>query len=407
MSNKDSSTPTATGKAAKPAKPYADFPLFPHATGRWTKKIRGRLVYFGPWSDPDGALAKYLEQKDALHAGRKPREASAGLTVKDLCNSFLNAKRAAVNSGELTNRSWADYKAACDLIVTHFGKRRLVSDLDPEDFAALRRKLAAKWGPTTLGNVIQRIRVAFKFASDQNLIDRPVPYGQGFKRPSRKVARVHRAKLGPKLFTAEEIRRLLAAATVHLRAMVMLGVNAGLGNADCGRLPQRAVDLDAGIIDFPRPKTGIPRRCVLWAETVEALRDSVAKRPNPKNEGDAGLVFITKYGLSWAKDDTDQTLSKEFGKLLRSQHIDGRKGLGFYTLRHVFRTVADESKDQPAVDFIMGHEIPHMSSVYRETISDERLKAVAKYVHEWLFGGPAPAGQAAADGPPASEASVQ
>jgi integrase len=60
--------------------------------------------------------------------------------------------------------------------------------------------------------------------------------------------------------------------------------------------------------------------------------------------------------------------------------------LGFYTLRHTFRTVADESKDQPAVDHIMGHEVPHMSAIYRETISDERLKAVTEHVRSWLFG---------------------
>src|SRR5262245_30598705 len=42
---------------------------------------------------------------------------------------------------------------------------------------------------------------------------------------------------------------------------------------------------------------------------------------------------------------------------------NGHKGLGFYPLRHTFRTVADEAMDQPAADFIIGPEIPHMSSV--------------------------------------------
>ena len=76
--------------------------------------------------------------------------------------------------------------------------------------------------------------------------------------------------------------------------------------------------------------------------------------------------------------------------MLRRLGINGRKGLGFYTLRHSFRTVADEAKDQPAADFIMGHEVPHMSSVYRETISDERLKAVTDHVRKWLFAEPSP-----------------
>src|SRR5205823_7662336 len=128
--------------------------------------------------------------------------------VKLLVNQFLNAKLALVQSGELTNRSWQDYKDATDLVVSHFGKNRLVADLGPDDFAGLRNKMARRWGPVTLGNVIQRIRVAFKFAWDGGLVDRPVRYGQNFKRPSRKVVRVERARKGPKLFTAEEVRRL-------------------------------------------------------------------------------------------------------------------------------------------------------------------------------------------------------
>ncbi|MBV9124885.1 MAG: tyrosine-type recombinase/integrase [Planctomycetes bacterium] len=379
--------PSTPGRQ-KPAKPYPDFPLFAHAAGVWAKKIRGQLHYFGPWSDPEGALQKYLEQKDALHAGRKPRQDTQGLTIKELANAFLIAKAQTRDVGEITPRSWQDYKDACDLLVSHFGKGRQVADLDPEDFAELRKKMAKGWGPGTLGNVINRMRVAFKFASDNRLIDRPVCYGSSFKRPSRKTLRIDKAKKGPKLFTADDSRRLIDAAGMPLKAMILLGINAGFGNADCGTLPLSAVNLETGWIDFPRPKTGIPRRCHLWPETIQAIRDALAIRPTPKKEEYAGLVFITKYGQPWGKDTTDNPVTKEMKKLLNALGINGRKGLGFYTLRHTFRTVADESKDQPAVDYIMGHEVPHMSSIYRETIADARLRAVAEHVRHWLFPNP-------------------
>jgi integrase len=384
MSEPHSTTPSPSGK---PAKPYPDFPLFPHAAGVWAKKIRGKLHYFGPWADPDAALAKYLEEKDALHAGRKPRPETEGVTVKELCNQFLNAKRALVDSGELLSRTWTDYKFACDLIIKRFGKSRLVEDLGPDDFAALRQHMAKQWSPASVRSVIQRVRCAFKFAADNKLVKEPVCYGQNFKRPSPKVLRLEKARQGRKLFTAEEVRRLLGAASVPVKAQILLGINCGFGNTDCGTLPLSAVDWDQGIIDYPRPKTGIPRRCPLWPKTAAALREALAVRPAPKDPAHAGLVFITQRGLCWAKEIADSPLTKEVAKLLKALHINGRKGLGFYTLRHTFRTIADEAKDQPAADYIMGHEVPHMSSVYREMISDERLRAVAGHVRRWLFGG--------------------
>jgi integrase len=379
---------TAAGKTAKPAKPYPAFPLFPHASGQWAKKIRGRLHYFGVWADHEAALKKYEEQKDALHAGRTPRPDPAQSTVKDLVNQFLNQKRALVEGGELSPLTFADYRTATDEIIRAFGKTRLLTDVAPEDFAAMRTKMAKKWGPQRLGKAIQFIRCVFKHAWESELLDRPARFGPGFKRPAKKVLRLHRAKHGPNLFTADEVRRMLDAAGPHLKAMLLLGINCGFGNADCGTLPISAIDLDTGILDYPRPKTGIQRRCPLWPETIDAIKASLACRPDPKQEVHAGLVFLTRLGDSWQTGTTDGPLSREVGKLVRKLKINGRHRLGYYSLRHTHRTVADEARDQPAADFIMGHEVPHMSSIYRETISDTRLRAVADHVHAWLFAEP-------------------
>ena len=144
--------------AAKPAKPYPEFPLFPHATGRWAKKIRGKLHYFGPWADPDAAVAKYLHQKDVLHAGRVPRPESDGVTIRDLCNRFLTAKEQQRDAGDITARTFADYYTTCATLVSAFGKQRLVDDLAADDFETLRADLARTRNPNTLGNEIQRIR---------------------------------------------------------------------------------------------------------------------------------------------------------------------------------------------------------------------------------------------------------
>jgi hypothetical protein len=99
---------------ARPNKPRPDFPLFPHATGRRAKKIRAKLHYFGPWSDPDGALAKYLTGKDALRAGKRPCPDAESHTVKDLANAFLNSKEPLVKASELSSRTWQYYKTVWD-----------------------------------------------------------------------------------------------------------------------------------------------------------------------------------------------------------------------------------------------------------------------------------------------------
>jgi integrase len=344
------------------------------------------MHYFGPWSDPDAAIEKYQREREDLYAGRTPRPTTGGLTVRGLVNRFLTAKQQLVESGELAPRSFADYHATCARVVAALGRDRLVIDLAPDDFEALRSTVAKTWGPVALGNEITRVRVLFKYGYDAGLIDRPVRYGPHFKRPSKKVLRKARHEKGPRMFSAADIKALLGSATKPMKAMILLGVNAGFGNSDLGTLPVSAVDLKGRWINYPRPKTEIPRRVPLWAETVTALKEALASRPMPKDPDDDRLVFLTKYGLRWAKETRDNPISKEFAKLLQEVGLN-RPGLSFYALRHTFETIGGEARDQVAVDAIMGHA-PHgndMSAVYREGISDERLKRVTAHVRKWMF----------------------
>jgi integrase len=377
----------------KPAKPYADFPLFPHATRRWAKKIKGRLCYFGPWDDPDAALNKYLEQREALFAGRKPQPKSDGLALRELVNRFLTFKRHLLDTSELSPRTWQEQYATCERLIEAFGRERPVLDLSPADFEGLRGSFSKTLGVVALGNAVQRVRSVFKYAYDSGLIDTPIRFGPGFKKPSRKALRLSRAAKqnanGLRMIEAAELRKIVAAAKVPMKAMVLLAINAGFGQSDVACLPMNALDLKAGWLNFPRPKTGVPRRVPLWPETIAALKDVLAERPKAREKQDEGLVFLTQRGARWvrvtSKHTPDDVCGQEFAKLATEVSVK-RAGLSFYAIRHSFQTVAETSRDLPAVASIMGHVDSSMAGLYRETIDDGRLLTVTQHVRTWLFG---------------------
>ncbi len=349
--------------------------------------MRGETLYFGKVADdPDGkaAIEKWLNEKDDRLAGRVPRARREGLTVKELVNQFLAAKEARVESKEITKRYFDELFTTCETIIKQFGKNRLVTDLAAEDFEALRAARAKTWRGTALANAIGKIRGVFKFAYDEALIDSPIRFGAGFRRPNKAVLRRERAEKGERLFEPGDLRSIIDAAGIPLKAMVLLGINCGLGNSDCGRLKQRNVDLVGGWLTYPRPKTGIARRSKLWPETVAAIRNAIDKRPAPKSKADAELAFVTIFGARFTQDRAANSVSQEFRNLLRSLELH-RPGFSFYTLRHQFETIAGETRDQVAVDYAMGHADPSMGAQYRERIGDDRLAAIADHVHAWLW----------------------
>jgi len=142
----------------------------------------------------EAALLKWLDQKDDLLAGRTPRAKAGGPEVRELCNHFLTAKSRLLKSGEITARTFNDYRVTAEQIAASFGTRRLVSDLTVADFDKLRSQLNETFGIVALSNAIQRIRSEFRYGFEAQLIEKPVHFGPTFKRPNKKSMRLARAE---------------------------------------------------------------------------------------------------------------------------------------------------------------------------------------------------------------------
>jgi hypothetical protein len=70
-----------------------------------------------------------------------------------------------METGELSIHTFNDYKRTCDLLVSTFGKQRLITDLRPDDFAAMRKTMAKKWGLQRIAKAIQFVRCVLRNGS--------------------------------------------------------------------------------------------------------------------------------------------------------------------------------------------------------------------------------------------------
>jgi hypothetical protein len=146
---------------SKPArKSRSEFQLSRHPKGLWCKNVKQpdgkwKMFYFGRIEgDEDGqaAIKEWLRVKDDLLAGRTPRpKDDTRVTIKTLANAFLNGKRGAFESQEITWRTLDEHIATCERLARVFGSGRAVEDLTAEDFEQLRADVARTMGAGSVG----------------------------------------------------------------------------------------------------------------------------------------------------------------------------------------------------------------------------------------------------------------
>jgi len=292
------------------------FPLTLHPTGQFCKKIRGKIHYFG--KDKQEALRRYYEQASALHAGTsEPALLPDRLTLEDLCNLYLDHQLGRAQAGEIRERQYHEQKPRLRAFADFIGRGRLVREIKTIELLNYRKKcIEDRRAPVTINNELAIIKAVFHWAEQSEIIERGPRLDAVKKIPRKKVAR--------QTFTPDDIRQLLAAANVQMKAMILLGLNCGFGPTDCAELQWENLDLGAGRVHFPRPKTGVDRNFILWPQTVEALKAVPVQ---------GEFVFYTKCGNTWgwrlSGKSNDKPLTKAFKTLMQKAGIVAEKGTGF------------------------------------------------------------------------------
>jgi integrase len=228
-----------------------------------------------------------------------------------------------------------------------------------------------------------------KWCHKSELIPSP-SFGEDFAPITRKAANRQKTNQVRKDISSEDLRAIIEASSMTFRPLVLLAINAGIGNLDLANMKLSAfpdIDTPEVWIDLPRGKTGTDRRFMLWPETVSAIREYLDARPGPAGHSNDDRLFLTRQGFAWVRDykkDRQDAITGAFKRYRTAGKVD--RGT-FYDIRRTFQTVAAETLDFPAVSHVMGHarKADDMAAKYTQHISDDRIRTVCNYVRTWLY----------------------
>jgi integrase len=369
---------------------HPKYPLTVHPSGQWSKKIHGKVYYFGKLEDPKRALQLWTDEREYLEAGLVPPESNGSLTVGGLVSKHLADVDDRIAAGSMSQTSRKLYRVAGKLL----GETRLlkmpVGSVGPEHFTAVKGILERSGRSLrTQKNLITAVKVIFNWGRQMGLYDRDIRYGPRFVPPSLTAVEAEQEENGACRFLDRElILAALAAANPKMKVAILLGINCGFYPGDTVAITFDHLHLDGEIPyhDFRRVKNKRRRMAVLWPETVDAIQDYRSNHRDPIDPSERCLVLSKtrrRYGVHGTV-----ALLKSFNIILESMG-ERPRGASLGSLRHTYGTVVDLVPDQAMIDLTMGHTNKSLQKrVYSQLNLREleRLAKVADVVREWLYG---------------------
>jgi len=348
------------------------FPLTLNPTGQYCKKIKGRIRYFG--TDKKQALERYLGQATYLHGCQRSMQITSNgkMILKELCDLYLKYQDSKVLAGELTPKHHNDQISSVRKLISFLGQGRKIESISTLDLQNYKRKLQSTYGSVYRQNLhISIMKAMFHWARKKDVLE-TIPNIDAISKG--KV--VHKEMY---TFNSQQIRKLMSAADIKMRAMIWLGLNCGFGCTDCAQLKWEDLDFKDSRVKLARSKTGIRRNLPLWPETIKTLKEL------PRS---GQLVFYTSEGHPWIRTvfktknngDREYTsvnrITPTFSRLMKKVGIRAPKGTGLYSLRRTAATMAARPGDPFAVQRLLGHVDLTMATRYVQDVSEQTDRAI-------------------------------
>lgn len=197
-----------------------------------------------PDTDPQGYVNAYRKAHAVRVAPSSAILGAQGQTISGLVGLY----KASGDFQRLAPSTQKLYRSALEAIDEHFGTLALAalkSDRMPARIRTWRDEVADR--PRTADTRVEVLSALLQWG---------VRYGHVTKNPARGIEGIHRANRSDIIWTDDELRRLLAAATPECARAITVAVYTGLRQGDLIALTWDEIDFGVGIVERATNKSG-------------------------------------------------------------------------------------------------------------------------------------------------------
>jgi integrase len=300
------------------------------------------------------AFAAEVAALDTLAQTRTPRDG----TLKALIVAYKKSPE----YGRLGYRSKADYGKVFDFLAPIDDMP--VASLDTAGVYRLRDLALRKRKRRFANYVVQVIRLVLSWGKPRGFVEENVAIGVKLIPRPKGMARANPP------WTDDEREVVLAEASIELRAMIALGMFAGLREGDACSVPKTG--WSAGKIECIASKNNEAIWLPVHFRLEKILRELASERVRKLAARvkrrkvvpmDPPTLTVTSKGRSW----TEAGFRASFFKLLRRLEATGqvRRGLTFHGLRHTMgKLVIEAGGSKEDVKMILGDRSDAMGEFY-------------------------------------------